>query len=229
MREARQVGLAHAALAGTVLAGALLAVPATAATRVRTVCRLVTDARGDAAVVATPHVPGGDTDDLLSADVASDGRTVTAVLRMVAVQVPDPVAPAGRSYVFSFLLRGAALRYFLAVRTYPTGTRYEYGTYPVDATGQSYVRVLGHGTGSVSTATNQVRVSAPVAGFLPRSVRRGSTLVGLTASVLRQWGQEVMEDPDVTPVHVPFLATKFDEAGGDRYVVGTPSCVKPGP
>lgn len=228
MREARQVATARVALAGTaVLAGALLAVPATAATRVRTVCHLVTDGRGDAAAVATPHVPGSDTDDLLSADIASDGRTVTAVLRMVDVQQPDPVAPTGRAYVFSFRLRGAPTTYFLAVRTYLTGTRYEYGDYPVDATGQSYVRVLGHGTGSVRTTTREVRVSAPVAGFLPRGVRRGSTLVELRATVSRQWGQEVMEDPDVAPVHVPVLASTFDEGRGNRYVVGTPSCVKP--
>lgn len=227
MREARLLGAARAALAGaSLLAGALLALPSDAATKVRPVCHLVTDPRGDAAVVATPHVPGGDTDDLLSADIASNGRTVTAVLRMVAIAVPDPVAPMGRSYVFSFMLRGATLPYFLAVRTYPTGTRYEYGSYSIDATGQSYVRVLGHGTGSVNATTREVRVSAPVAGFLPRSVRRGTTLVELSASVYRHLGQ-VMEDPDVAPVHAPYLATKFDEGQGDRYVVGTPSCVRP--
>jgi hypothetical protein len=194
---------------------------------------VVPDVKGDAvynplSVAAdVPLVPGTPGDDLLSADVASDGKYVTAVLRMVAVQEPDPVAPTGRSYAFSFEVRGLPTAYFLAARTYPTGTRYEYGDYPVDATGMSYVRVLGHGTGSVSAATHEVRVRAPLAGFLPRSVRRGSTLVGLTAGVYRQWGQEPMEDPGIAPVHVPVLASAFDEAEGDRYVVGTPSCVKP--
>jgi hypothetical protein len=216
------------ALTGTaVLVGALLGAPATAAVRVRPVCHLVTDPRGDAATVTTPRVPGGDTDDLLSADVAGDGRTVTAGLRMAALQLPDPMAPTGRSYVLTFRLRGAPTTYFLAARTYPTGTRYEYGTYPVDAVGQSYVRVLGHGTGSVSPATREVRVSAPVSGL--GAGRRGATLVELGAGVYRQWSQELMEDPGATPVHVPVLATKFDEGAGDRYVVGTPSCVRPGP
>jgi hypothetical protein len=38
-----------------------------------------------------------------------------------------------------------------------------------------------------------------------------------------------MEDPDLAPVHVPMVATAVDEGVGDRYVIGTPSCVKPGP
>jgi hypothetical protein len=212
------------ALAGTsVLAGALLAAPASGASKVRPVCHLVTDPRGDAAALATPHVPGSDTDDLLSADVASDGRRVTAVLRVAALQQPDPVAPTGRAYVFTFQVRGLPTTYFLAAHTYPTGTSYTYGDFPDDA----YVRVLGHGTGTVNPATREVRVSAPVAGFLPRSVRRGSTLVALAAGVYRQWGPELLEDSGSNPVHTANLASGFDRAEGDRYVVGTPSCVKP--
>ena len=231
MRDTRQVGALPLALAGTaVLAGTVLAVPATAAPRVRTVCRLVTDPRGDAGTTAIPHVPGGATDDILSADVASDGRTVTAVLRMVDVQVPDPVAPAGRGYTFSFQLRGAPTTYFLTARTYATGTRYQYGSYAVDGTGQSYVRVLGEGTGKVSTTAHEVHVSAPAAAFRPQQVRRGAILVSLTARVYRWWGQGLVDDQDVGPVHVPLYGTgsTFDEALGDRYVVGTPSCVKLG-
>jgi hypothetical protein len=142
---------------------------------------------------------------------------------VAAVQQPDPVAPTGRAYVFSFHVRGLPTTYFVAARTYPTGTRYTYGDYPDNA----YVRVLGHGTGTVNPATREVRVSAPVAGFLPRSVRRGSTLVELTAGVYRQWGPELLEDHGDSPVHPPSLASAFDHAEGDRYVVGTPSCVKP--
>ena len=230
MRDARQVGALRLALAGTaVLAGAVLAVPADAASKVRPVCHLVTDDRGDAGTTAIPHVPGGDTDDILSADVASDGRTVTAVLRMADVQDPDPVAPTGRGYTLSFQLRGAPTTYFLHVRTYATGTRYQFGSYAVDGTGQSYVRVLGDGTGRVSPTAHEVRVSAPAAAFRPQQVRRGATLVSLTARAYRWWGQGLVDDQDVGPVHVPLYGTgsAFDEAFGDRYVVGTPSCVKP--
>jgi hypothetical protein len=224
VREARQVAATRTALLGSaVLLGALLAAPATGATRVRPVCHLITDPRGDTAALATPHVPGSDTDDLLSADLASDGRRVTAVLRVAALQQPDPVAPTGRGYQFTFQVRGLRTTYFLAARTYPTGTSYTYGDFPDDA----YVRVLGHGTGTVNPATREVRVSAPVAGFLPKSVRRGSTLVALAAGVYRQWGPELLEDSGSNPVHTANLASGFDRGEGDRYVVGTPSCVRP--
>jgi hypothetical protein len=222
-------GLAVPLACASVLLGALLADPAPATTRVRPVCHLVTDPRGDAETLAVPHVPGTDTDDLLSADVASDGRTVTAVLRLVAMQSPDPVAPGGRGYVLTFARRGGPTTYFLAARTYLTGTRYQYGVYADDLLGRSYVKVLGLGTGTISTTRREVRVNAPVAGLLPRGTRNGTTLVELRASVYRQWGQEPMEDPDLAPVHVPMVATAVDEGVGDRYVIGTPSCVKPGP
>ena len=228
MRAGRGVRLALAGPA--VLAGAPLAAPATAATKVRPVCHLVTDDRGDAGTTAVPHVPGGDTDDILSADVASDGRTVTTVIRMADVQVPDPDAPAGRGYSFSFQLRGAPTTYFLTARTYATGTRYQYGSYAVDGAGQSYVRVLGEGTGTVSPTAHEVHVSAPAAAFRPQQVRRGATLVSLTARAYRWWGQGLVDDRDVGPVHAPLYGTgsAFDEALGNRYVVGTPSCVRLG-
>ena len=219
-----------AVLVGTsVLAGALLATPAPAATKAKPVCRLVSDARGDAAWL--DRVPGGATDDLLSADLASDGRTVTAVFRMADVQQPDPVAPLGHAYAFYFRVRGApdATQHFVSAYTHPTGTRFVYGHLVQDTTGPR-AHVLGAAKGTVSVTKDEVRVHAPAAGFRPPQVRRGATLTDLHVSVYRWWGVGVMEDPFVLGVTVPVTGTGsgFDEGEGNRYVVGTPSCVKPG-
>lgn len=234
MRDARQVGALRLALAGTaVLAGAVLAVPADAASKVRPVCHLVTDDRGDTGAVLFPGtqgVLGTDTDDLLSADVASDGRTLTAVLRLADLQPSDPAAPTGRAYVFSFKVRGRDTGYFLAARTAPTGTRYLYGYFATDETGHGYNVVAGEATGSVSTTAHQVRISAPAAALRPKPVRRGATLLELRASVQRWFGTGLSDgDQVVGPAAFPLqgAAMTFDKGEGDRYVVGTPSCVKP--
>ncbi|HUR13004.1 MAG TPA: hypothetical protein VM097_00785 [Mycobacteriales bacterium] len=224
-------GGSRLAVAGTsVLTVVLLAAAAPAVSKVRPVCRLVSDARGDAGSAAVSQVPGGDTDDLLSADIASDGRTVTAVLRLADVQVPDPMSPGGRAYAFYFQLRGSATRYALTARTYPTGTRYHYGYLAKDAATNTYLTLLGEATGSVSTATDQVRVHAPAAGFRVPALRRGTALTELSAITYRWVGQGLVGNQDAGPVVIPLLGVGlvFDEATGDRYVIGTPSCVRPG-
>lgn len=222
-------GIGPVLVCASVLTGALLTVPAPAATKAKPVCRVVTDPGGDAAWLGV--VPGGPTDDLLSADLASDGRTVTAVFRMARVQQPDPVAPTGHAYVFSFRIRGTtAPLQFLHARTHATGTRYAYGYFTPDATGLMRARAVGAATGVVDLGRHEVRVHAPAARFLPRPLRRGTTLSDLGVSIYRWWGQGAAEDAAAGPVTLPLAGTgsAFDHGDGSRYVVGTPSCVKPG-
>lgn len=220
----------RAALVGvSALTASVLVAPSLAATKAKPVCRLVSDARGDAAWL--DRVPGGAADDLLSADIASDGRTVTAVFRMADVQQPDPVAPLGHAYAFYFRVRGApdATQHFVSAYTHPTGTRFVYGHLVQDTTGPR-AHVLGAAKGTVSVAKDEVRVHAPAAGFRPPQVRRGVTLTELQVSVYRWWGVGLMEDPLVLGLRVPVTGTGtgFDRGEGNRYVVGAPSCVKPG-
>lgn len=213
----------------SVLTGAVLTVPAPAATKAKPVCRIITDPRGDAAW--QDRVPGGPTDDLLSADLSSDGRTVTAVFRMAAVAPSDPTAPTGHAYVFSFRVRGsAAPLQFLNVRTHATGTRYAFGYFTSDATGVTRAHAVGEARGVVDPAKREVRVHAPAARFLPQALRRGLTLSDLSVSVYRWWGQGAVDDTRAGPVTLPFAGTgfAFDHGDGNRYVVGTASCVRPG-
>lgn len=226
----RRAGL-QAALVGTsVLTASVLAAPSLAATKARPVCRLVTDARGDA--MWLDRVPGGPTDDLLSADLASDGRTVTAVFRMADVQQPDPVAPLGHAYAFYFRVRGATqgTQHFVSAYTHATGTRFVYGYLAMDATGATRAHVLGDARGTVSPAKDEVRVHAATSGLRPPHVRRGATLTDLRVSTYRWWGQGLADDEDAAGVTLPLAGTGlgFDNAEGRRYVVGTASCVRPG-
>src|SRR5262245_27463636 len=62
------------------------------------VCNLVTDPAGDASLLAGASGQGYDASlDIISADVASDGKTITAVVRVKTLAKPanDTAAPLG--------------------------------------------------------------------------------------------------------------------------------------
>ena len=228
----RLVGGLALLLGTSLLAGQAVASPPT--TRV---CHLITDARGDAGLTfggpsgQVEVLPGGPTDDLLSADVASDGRTVTAVLRLAALEQPDPAAPTGHSYLLTFRVSGAPVDQFLEARTYPTGTQFDYGTLETDAAGDPYSHVAGRARGVLDLTRKEVRIHVSAALLLPRGkVRKGTVLIAPTAITDRWWGQGLVPSPSVAGVVVPLggTGTGFDRADGGDYVVGTPSCVRPG-
>lgn len=222
---------------GARAAGLLLVLLAAApvAAAAAPVCRVIPDARGDAGYgIVTPPatvglLPGTPADDLLSADVASDGRRVTALWRVGTLPVPDPVAPLGRDYTLVFDVRGKGT-WFLAARTYPTGTRFFYGDFISELGGiHAESRILGQARGRLDTARGTVVVDAPAAAFA-RGLRKGTLMVKLHAAVGRVVGQGLVASREVAGLQVPLEGTvlSFDAASGDRYVVGARSCVRPG-
>jgi hypothetical protein len=220
------VGLA-AALLLTLPAGQAVAGPTH-------VCRVIPDVRGDAGyrpldpASETELAPGTSDDDLLSGDVASDGRRLTAVWRMGRVATPDPVAPMGRAYtlVFSVQSRGS---WFLAARTFPTGPQYVYGEYLGGVTSPFHLRVLGEARGRLDPSRGLVVVDAPASAFAG-GLRRGAVLRALQASVSRWVGQGIVPAREVGGLDVPLtgVGLPFDNAKGGHYVVGSRSCVHPG-
>ena len=218
--------LATCALVAGAGAGAASAAPAA-----KPVCNLVSDATGDASVSG---VPGGAGDDITSADIASDGKTLTGVVRVAGLAANDPEWLNGRAYFADFSVPGSEDVLFVQARAYPTGVIWSYGYSGVDPTsGVNTSYTLGSATGVIDVAKKEVRISAPVKGFVTGAkakLAKGVKLKGLGARIYRQGGQGLVPSQEVAGTRVPLsgLNVLLDEASGSSYVVGTPSCVAVG-
>lgn len=196
----------------------------------KAVCNLIKDGKGDASY---NNVPGDAGDDIVSADVASDGKVVTGVVRVAKLTVPNPASPLGQAFFTKFNVKGSPEILFLSARTYPQGTQYIYGyTAPDPNTGVNTSYTLGMATGVVDLAKNEVRISAPATAWKDAKavIKKGTNLSSLLADTWRLAGQGVVPSQQVGPVRVPLggLLLPFDNATGKSYVVGTKSCVVPG-
>jgi hypothetical protein len=195
------------------------------------VCNIIKDASGDAEYNGA--VPGDGNDDIVSADVASDGKKITAVLRLAALAQPDPMAPLGQGFFVEFGAKGSDSNLFLSARTYPTGTKYVFGySAPDPNTGINTSYTIGDATGSIDTAKKQVRITAVNSAFAPAGSKltKGTKLLVPTATTYRIAGQGLVPSQSVAGTRVPIggLLLPFDDASGKTYTVGTLSCVKPG-
>ncbi len=194
------------------------------------VCNLIKDDTGDATY---NNAPGNGTDDILTADVASDAKNVTGVIRLAALATPDPQAPFGHGYFVQFTPKGTETNLFVSARTYPQGTTFVYGYSAADPnTGVNTSYTLGQGTGTVDTAKKEVRITAPLSGYKATEIQLtpGRKLIGLTAASYRLAGQGVVPSQNVGPARAPLggFLLPFDDATGTSYVMGMPSCVKVG-
>ncbi|MBK5305843.1 MAG: hypothetical protein JJD92_04065 [Frankiaceae bacterium] len=216
--------------ASLLITGAVGAVSAADA-KGKPVCNLVTDATGDANLGGAP---GGAGDDIVSADFASDGKTLTGVVRMAALAANDPEWLNGRAYFAEFTAPGSPDVLFVQARAYPTGVIWSYGYSGVDPTsGVNTSYTLGQATGVVDVAKKEVRVSAPLKGFIDGAkvkLASGTKLKGIGARVYRQGGQGLVPSQEVGGTRVPLsgLNVLLDDATGGSYVIGTPSCVAVG-
>jgi hypothetical protein len=213
--------------------GAGTAVSASAApakAKVKAVCNLVQDDKGDANVGGA--VPGADGDDIVTADIASDKASITGVVRTAALAAVDPQAPLGRSYFVEFTAPGRADVLFLSARTYPTGTQFVYGYSGVDPTsGINTSYTLGQATGVIDAAKGEVRITAPIASFITGAKAKlgpGAKLSAVSSKVYRIFGQGVVPSqtaPTGQRIPVGGLNLLLDDAAGGSYVMSTPSCV----
>lgn len=200
------------------------------------VCNIITDPSGDAGVspVTTgPKAPGSSNEDIVSGDVSSDGRTITAVLRLAGLAQPDPQAPLGQGFFMEFGVKGAANLLFLSARTYPNGTQYVFGYSGADPnTGINTSYTIGTATGAIDTAKKEVRISVANAAFAPAGSKlpKGVKITSPTAKTYRILGQSAVPSQSVGGTRVPVggLLLTIDDAIGLNYTVGVGSCVKPG-
>ena len=209
--------------------GLSVADAATSKRAVKPVCNLIPDAEGDQGINGVKTTDG---DDLVGADFASDGTTITAVIKAKTLATMDPTAPLGRSYYVDFNVAGNDTGLFLSSRVYPTGTTYQFGYRGVDPNiPLNTAYSLGDAKGKLDTATGTITITANLKDFAPSGVAlaKGSKITPLTASIWRISGQGVVPSQQVGPVRVPLggLQSQVDTADGQPYVIGTPSCVKP--
>jgi hypothetical protein len=178
-------------------------------------------------VTAAVPVPEADGDDIVTADIASDRSTSTAVIRPAALSATDPVAAFGRNYFLAFTSRGSVGELYLAVRTLPTGPLLSFGCFGTTPDGTTASIRLGDATGAVDLTEGEVRISAPTRAFAPAKadLRVGRAVGGLRPIIARLATPLPNQDAPTgqrlpTGANVP-----LDGGFGSSYVLGTPSCV----
>lgn len=218
--RAQRVGIA------VVVAVGVWAAPLAHATAPRPVCDLVTDPSGDV-TPAAPGVQNGDYD-IRSADVATDGKLLTAVIRLTSLAPEDTSSPMARDYEFDFVANNSSFGLQASLLT--GGVSYEavyYGTNaPAGRTGTD----LGVITGVVDATRHEVRMTAPLSMFAPYASFKQTYLDQLYVTS----GRAVGHDGTTTPggkvsIGSQSTAVIVDDASSKaRYLPGRASCVRVG-
>lgn len=176
-------------------------------------CNLVVDEKSDATgfvFTDEDYVPNNPQLDLVSGDIASDGKTITAVVRLDQLALSDSSSPTGRTYYANFTVGEATL--FLAAALDGAGAATYSGGF-IEARRSS----LGEATGVVDVAKKEVRISAPVKLFTEKAkIVKGTKILDLNLLAQRYVGHRSVAG--VTP--------SADAAeGGKAYIAGAKSCL----
>jgi hypothetical protein len=142
-----------ALFAASVAAGGV----AVAAPKAAPVCNIVTDDKGDGTLIATPNSKALD---VVSADIATGPKTVTAVIRVDGMGA-DPTTTLGVEYKINFTVGGVSqfLRY---QNSTGLGETYDYGDQS-GANGGSTSK--GTADGAIDASKGTITISAPKSEF----------------------------------------------------------------
>lgn len=206
--------------------------PAFAAPKPKPSCGLVKDAAGDTSSPAPDKALDAQLD-ITSADVATDSKNVTVVVRLSALTAADPANPQGRVYEFdftaqekNFIVMGSLLPGGNSFSVFISDTRFEEGK-----SGARAATGIGSATGVVDVAAKEVRMTAPLSVFDGYANLRGGTLYYLSAWTYRANGMSAQPALEQGSVEITSsLGIGVDQAWGRKsyYRAGNPSCVKPG-
>jgi hypothetical protein len=163
------------------------------------VCKLVVDGSGDATGTGTAVNGSNDPNlDIVSADVATNTKTLTAVVRLASLATGDNTAPTGREYQVVFTV-GAVTGSVDAVMS-PSGTSF----------------AGGKGKGVIDLKKKEVRISVPLSS-LTVPVKPKTKLTAIGARTYRVVGSDQV-----------LLGNVDKADSTSTYIAGTPSCVKVG-
>ncbi|MCU1672095.1 MAG: hypothetical protein JWN77_208 [Frankiales bacterium] len=204
------------ALAATVVAGG--AAGAAPKAKVKPVCNLFTDQAGDGTgflLTDQNYLPNDPQLDIVSGDVASDGKQITAVLRLSALDKTDSNAPTGRTYYVNFGIADVELNLSAAVdqdgvATFQAGYQ--------DTAGRAG---LGAVTGVLDTAKKEVRITAPLSIFAEKLPLKAGTKLEYVEGLAQRYVGNRTVGRGITP-----SADATDP--GSSYTIGAPSCVAVG-
>ncbi len=177
-------------------------------------CNLVVDAKGDATqfyVLGDGSVPNEPAADILSADIATNGKQMTTVLRIDKLAKSSSASPLGFVWYVYFDVDG--ITFFTQTKADPTGDTYSLGY--LDPTGIRSAVADPAATGVIDTDKNEVRVTFNLSQLEPQAkLKTGGKITGIRGLTNRSAIRIVLQS---------------DEAiGAKSYVEGTPSCVTVG-
>jgi len=177
------------------------------------VCNLVTDDAGDASILGPD--PSDDTFDILGADIASNAKTFTAVMRIKNLSASSPTSVTGRNYYLQITLPSFANPIYFSYEMDATGGVYKWGDLEPGQGGVASYTSKGDGTGTINTAKNEIHISVPVADI----AALGKVTPGTKISAIHV---------NTTAV-LGVLVTDVDSADNTKaYIAGALSCVTPG-
>ena len=214
--------------------------------KVKPVCNIVQGTVGDApfdptlggltAVNKAPNDPNGD---ILSADIASNAKYVTGVIRVKTLATPDTTFPEAHFYMLSWTAPGHSSPVYLGATVDPNPASAAYGPQFVfgdgGTVGPSLVAINYYNIGSAVKGTvdmkkNTITMSVPISAIKSY----GKFTPGAAFTGIQAQSQALVNGP-VLPANVPgfggSVAWGWQEdldSATKAYVAGTPSCVKPG-
>jgi len=201
-----------------------LAVAGTAAAATKPVakkvCNLVVDPAGDASLQAP--LPADEKLDIVGADVASNAKAFTAVIRVKNLSAAT-TSQLGNELRLQFDLPGAeAPVWFGYASSAYGGEAFQYGVIGKGTGGST--SPTGDAVGVVDTAKNEIRMTVSVSELSALGkAKPGSKVSNLSVTAAQLIGVA----PNASGVY-GFLSQPVDDATGKSYVAGAPSCVVPG-
>jgi hypothetical protein len=188
------------------------------AAKPKPLCKAFTDDKGDVVFAQASNETAYEDEalDLVSADLGSNAKTITAAIRVAKLAVPASTS-AATVYELRFSLPAGDPQFVLWANVPGSGpATFGVGTVG-DPSGQAAVDLAtstGTATGVVDVAKSEIRISAPLSAI-------EGAKNGLKVSI-----DQVVAKRGVPTQYYGRFAD--DGTGGKRYTLGSLSCVKPG-